>query len=235
MVAADLAPGRVRRGGRLRGRPAGIRRGARHRRARAGERRRTQRRPPEGALQHDARGPLRGHARRVADAQPGVRAPARRHAHAAAGSDLRRGLPPRRGGLHDHRGRPARGRSRRPSRTAGPAGWRCSSPTTSPRPSRRTRDTAAATAPDGRGVRFVHWTWDPDPADTSIRTEYAFVLRDPAGAVRVVQRDPPHRACSGATTGSPSSPTRASPHGRSRRRPREDRAPRVFFAGARPV
>ncbi|MBA2309349.1 MAG: class I SAM-dependent methyltransferase [Pseudonocardiales bacterium] len=39
---------------------------------------------------------------------------------------------------------------------------------------------------DGRAVRFLDWTWDPDPADTSVSTEYAFLLRDPDGSVRVV-------------------------------------------------
>jgi len=39
---------------------------------------------------------------------------------------------------------------------------------------------------DRRGVRYLEWTWDPDPADTWVLTEYAFLLRDPDGAVRVV-------------------------------------------------
>ena len=39
---------------------------------------------------------------------------------------------------------------------------------------------------DGRGVRFLEWTWDPDPADTWALTEYAFLLRDPGGSVRAV-------------------------------------------------
>ena len=38
----------------------------------------------------------------------------------------------------------------------------------------------------GRAVRFLDWTWDPDPADTSVSTEYAFLLRGPDGSVRVV-------------------------------------------------
>jgi SAM-dependent methyltransferase len=40
-------------------------------------------------------------------------------------------------------------------------------------------------APDGRGVRYVDWTWDPDPADTWIRTDYAFLLRGVDGVVEV--------------------------------------------------
>jgi SAM-dependent methyltransferase len=39
---------------------------------------------------------------------------------------------------------------------------------------------------DGRGVRYLEWTWDPDPADTWTLTEYAFLLREAAGSVRVV-------------------------------------------------
>jgi SAM-dependent methyltransferase len=39
---------------------------------------------------------------------------------------------------------------------------------------------------DGRAVRYLDWTWDPDPDDGWTRTEYAFVLRDKDGSVRVV-------------------------------------------------
>ena len=39
---------------------------------------------------------------------------------------------------------------------------------------------------DGRGARYLAWTWDPDPADTSIITEYAFLLREADGSVRAV-------------------------------------------------
>lgn len=41
-------------------------------------------------------------------------------------------------------------------------------------------------APDGRGVRYLEWSWDPDPRDTWVLTEYAFLLRDTAGGIRVV-------------------------------------------------
>jgi SAM-dependent methyltransferase len=40
--------------------------------------------------------------------------------------------------------------------------------------------------PDGRGVRYLEWTWDPDPHDTWVATEYAFVLRGADGQVQVV-------------------------------------------------
>ncbi len=39
---------------------------------------------------------------------------------------------------------------------------------------------------DGRSVRFLDWTTDPDPNDTEVVTEYAFLLRHADGAVQVV-------------------------------------------------
>jgi SAM-dependent methyltransferase len=36
---------------------------------------------------------------------------------------------------------------------------------------------------DGRGVRFLEWTWDPDPNDTWIQTEYSFILRERDGTI----------------------------------------------------
>lgn len=39
---------------------------------------------------------------------------------------------------------------------------------------------------DGRGVRYLEWTWDPDPDDTWTLTEYAFLLREVDGSVRAV-------------------------------------------------
>jgi hypothetical protein len=44
-------------------------------------------------------------------------------------------------------------------------------------------DHGGSDAPDGRGVRYLEWSWDPDPADDSYVTEYAFVLREPDGSV----------------------------------------------------
>ena len=37
---------------------------------------------------------------------------------------------------------------------------------------------------DGRAARYLDWSWDPDPADTWVLTEYAFVLRDADGSVQ---------------------------------------------------
>ncbi|MFN8052476.1 MAG: class I SAM-dependent methyltransferase [Acidimicrobiales bacterium] len=40
--------------------------------------------------------------------------------------------------------------------------------------------------PNGWGVRFLSWTWDPDPSDDTVLTEYAFMLRTPDAPVRIV-------------------------------------------------
>ena len=37
-----------------------------------------------------------------------------------------------------------------------------------------------------RAVRYLEWTWDPDPADTSVDTVYVFALREADGSVEVV-------------------------------------------------
>jgi len=39
---------------------------------------------------------------------------------------------------------------------------------------------------DGRAARYLEWTWDPDPSDTTITTEYAVLLRSAEGEVDVV-------------------------------------------------
>jgi SAM-dependent methyltransferase len=39
-----------------------------------------------------------------------------------------------------------------------------------------------------RAMRYVEWTWDPDPADTTYVTDYAYLLRDSDGSIRV-ERD----------------------------------------------
>jgi trans-aconitate methyltransferase len=43
-------------------------------------------------------------------------------------------------------------------------------------------------APDGRGLRYLEWRWDPDPADNTYAVEYAFLLRESDGTV-VVEHD----------------------------------------------
>ena len=38
---------------------------------------------------------------------------------------------------------------------------------------------------DGRAMRFLEWTWDPDPTDTSYVVDYAYLLREVDGTARV--------------------------------------------------
>jgi trans-aconitate methyltransferase len=39
--------------------------------------------------------------------------------------------------------------------------------------------------PDGRGLRYLSWSTDPDPTDATTVTEYAFLLRHASGEVEV--------------------------------------------------
>ena len=41
-------------------------------------------------------------------------------------------------------------------------------------------------APDGSGLRYLEWSWDPDPDDTSFIVDFAFLLREPDGSVTAV-------------------------------------------------
>ena len=36
----------------------------------------------------------------------------------------------------------------------------------------------------GRGLRYVEWTWDPDPNDNTYIVDFAYLLRDEGGSVR---------------------------------------------------
>jgi SAM-dependent methyltransferase len=38
---------------------------------------------------------------------------------------------------------------------------------------------------DGRSLRYLEWTWDPDPTDTTYTVDYAYLLRERDGSVRV--------------------------------------------------
>lgn len=40
--------------------------------------------------------------------------------------------------------------------------------------------------PGGRSLRYLEWTYDPDPADTTVVTDFAYLLRDPDGSTRVL-------------------------------------------------
>lgn len=39
---------------------------------------------------------------------------------------------------------------------------------------------------DGRGLRYLEWTWDPDPADETYTVDYALMSKEADGSVRVV-------------------------------------------------
>lgn len=39
---------------------------------------------------------------------------------------------------------------------------------------------------DGRSLRYLEWSWDPDPADSTYVTDFAYLLREGAGKPRVV-------------------------------------------------
>jgi SAM-dependent methyltransferase len=41
-------------------------------------------------------------------------------------------------------------------------------------------------APEGRGFRYLAWSWDPDPSDSTYIVDYAFLLREANGDVRAV-------------------------------------------------
>ena len=88
-------------------------------------------------------------------------------------------------------------------------------------------------APDGRGVRYLAWTTDPDPDDSTSVTEYAFLLREADGSVRVAQdthvlglysRETWQRVLAEAGFQARSVAEVTS----------EDRLPREFFVGVRP-
>ena len=37
----------------------------------------------------------------------------------------------------------------------------------------------------GRGLRYLEWTWDPEPADSTYTVDYVYLLRDRDGSTRV--------------------------------------------------
>jgi SAM-dependent methyltransferase len=40
---------------------------------------------------------------------------------------------------------------------------------------------------DRRALRYLEWTWDPDPADSSYLVDFAYLLRDEFGQIRIEQ------------------------------------------------
>ena len=47
-------------------------------------------------------------------------------------------------------------------------------------------DDGGEDGPDGRAFRYFEWRWDPDPNDSTYVVDYAFLLRETNGEVRVI-------------------------------------------------
>ena len=62
---------------------------------------------------------------------------------------------------------------------------------------------------DGRSVRYLEWSWDPDPTDTWTQTDYTFLLRDARRRGTASRTRATAWGCSAATIGCASSLTRA--------------------------
>jgi ubiquinone/menaquinone biosynthesis C-methylase UbiE len=43
-----------------------------------------------------------------------------------------------------------------------------------------------STTGDGRSIRYIEWTFDPDPSDNTYTVDFAYLLREARGPVRVV-------------------------------------------------
>ena len=43
--------------------------------------------------------------------------------------------------------------------------------------------------PDGRGVRYLAWSYDPDPDDSETTTQYVFAVREPDGSLRTLREE----------------------------------------------
>jgi SAM-dependent methyltransferase len=48
-----------------------------------------------------------------------------------------------------------------------------------------TTDWGGEDGEDGRALRYLEWTWDPDPGDETMEVAYTIVTRDPVGRLRV--------------------------------------------------
>lgn len=87
---------------------------------------------------------------------------------------------------------------------------------------------------DGRGARFLEWSWDPDPGDTWMRADFVYLLRDSGGPVQVVHET--HRlglfgreTWLGLLAGAGFEPQAVTEE------TSEDRTPREMFLGRRPA
>lgn len=98
---------------------------------------------------------------------------------------------------------------------------------------------AESTGMDGRdvgdewGVRYMEWTWDPDPDDDTVLTEYVFLLRSPDG-VNAVHETHETGTFPIATWTRLLGDAGFVPEA-VRELTTEDRAPRVMFVGVKPT
>lgn len=87
---------------------------------------------------------------------------------------------------------------------------------------------------DGRGARYLAWSWDPDPEDSWIVTAYAFLLRDANGSVRAVHETHRTGLHSRGTWLRLLSEAGFEPYTLAEQTT-EDRVPRELFIGRRPA
>lgn len=89
-------------------------------------------------------------------------------------------------------------------------------------------------AADGRGLRYLEWCWDPDPAGTRVQTLYVIAVRGTDGAVDVVHESHETGLFPEATwlrlLGEAGFGARAVTEATT-----QDRAPRRLFVGHRPA
>ena len=195
---------------------------------RARLRRRQQRVTPEGALRLHAHRSLAGDARAEPDDQPGVRARPGRHAHASARSHVRRRFRPRRDHVHDDRGRPPR--RDRDGRCPCCAGRRrLLVPDTTREIFAPGIDHGGHDGDDGRALRYLEWTYDPDPDATTFEVDFAVILREPDESCPRRARPPHVRALPTRRPGCACSRGRARPR-RGRRRAPVPGGAEVFVA-----
>ena len=185
LVAAAVAAGRLRRGsGVLREDPGRrLRRAAAHR-AGAGQRRREQRVASEGAIRHGAGGAVAGMRAVSRTLNPECEHVDGDMRTVRLGRQFDAVFVHDAVVLHDHANPTCAWRSRPRSCTAGRAARRSLRPTTSARISGRPPTHGGPTTLS-RGLRYLEWTSDPDPTDTTYVVDYAYLLRTPDGAVRV--------------------------------------------------
>lgn len=89
-------------------------------------------------------------------------------------------------------------------------------------------------AADGRGARYLEWTWDPDPRDSWVQGEYAFVLREADGYVHTAHES--HRfGLFGRQRWIDLLTESGLPTVAVLEQTEEDRTPRTLFVAGRPV